>query len=420
MKKVVIEKEKLLQNIETIKQLVRSNIKSKDNFEENAEIEENADIGEESELNENINVDEETKVNENIEEITEKNTVANGVKIIAVIKCNGYGIGLVEFAKVLVEHGIDFLAVASIEEAIKLRRAGIKEKILMLTPTSLKEEVELLIENDIIITIGSKEDIIVAKEVAKEKQTPIKAHLKIDTGLGRYGFVYDKIKEDVEEIKNAENIQIEGTFSHFSNSYYDEKHTRLQFQRFMEASKILKDNGIETGMLHICNSSAFAKYPEMYLNAVRLGSIFLGRLAFKKSNVKLNKIGYLESKVTEIKELDKGFNIGYSNSYTTKQKTKVAIVPCGYEDGVNIVVDKDMFRPIDKIRYIWNDIKQLFAKSGKYVKINNQRCKILGRIGTYHVTCDITGKEIKVGDTAIFEVNPKFIDSNIVREYREK
>lgn len=346
-----------------------------------------------------------------------KDDNGNPVKIIAVVKGNGYGLGIVEYTKFLIDNGISFFAVATIEEAIQLRKAGIKEDILMLSSTAIKEDVETLVKNNIIITIGSKDDAEVADQIGEEQNKKIRAHLKIDTGFGRYGFIYSNRDEMVEALKNRKNIKIEGTFSHFSISFFDDKYTKVQFQRFIDVIEVLKMNEIETGMLHVCNSSAFLKFPNMHLNAVRIGSAFLGRLSFQNT-IGLRKIAHLEAKVAEIKVLPKGFNIGYSNTYTTPKEMKVAIIPCGYIDGINVKNDKDMFRMVDKLRYLINSIKDFLKKQAMYVKIKGTNCKILGRIGTYHVVCDIDQKDIKVGDTAMFSVNTKFVDSRLRREYR--
>lgn len=359
---------------------------------------------------------------EKIKEYAEKNLPDdNGkkVKIIAVVKANGYGLGIVEYSKFLIDNGIDYLAVATIEEALKIRQAGITEKeakVLMLSSTAIKEDIEKLVENNIVLTIGSKESAEEVEKVGQELNKTIHVHLKIDTGFGRYGFIYTDREEMIKTIKPLKNIKIEGTFTHFSNSYYDDNYTKVQFNRFLDCIETLKMNDIETGMLHVCNTSAFIKFPNMHLNAVRIGSAFTGRISFTNS-MGLRKIGYLKSNVAEIKKIPKNFNIGYSNSYKTKRETKVAIIPCGYMDGVNIDTGRDMFRGIDKIRYIVRDIKDAFKKQQLFVTINGKKCPILGRVGTYHVTVDITGKNVKINDEAIFSANLKHIDSSIRREW---
>ena len=338
-------------------------------------------------------------------------------KIIAVIKGNGYGLGLVEYAQFLVDNGVDFFAVATVEEAIKLRENGITQDILMMSSTAVKKDIEILIQNKIILTVGSKETGEVVEEISQNMNQTVRVHLKIDTGFGRYGFIYSKKEEMVETIKAWKNIQIEGTFSHLSLAFYGNgKETKEQFERFMQCINILKENDIQTGILHICNSSAFLRFPDMHLDAVRIGSALLGRLSIQNT-WGFKKVGYLKSNVAEIKIVPAGYNIGYSNSCTTKRETKIAIVPCGYADGFNVKVDRDMFRPVDKLRYIVRDIKDALKNKKLYVTINGERCEVLGRLGMFHVSVDITGKNIKVNDEVQFEVSPMFVESSITRDY---
>ena len=184
--------------------------------------------------------------------------------VIAVVKGNGYGLGIVEYTKFLIDNGINFFAVSTLDEALLLRKNGVKEKILMLSSTAIKEDIEKLIDNNIIITIGSQNDIKIVEEVAKERNKKVKAHLKIDTGFGRYGFIYSNREEMIQALKEMKNIDIQGTFSHFSVSFFNDKYTKLQFKRFIDVIEVLKMNDIQTGMLHICNSSAFVIFAYMH------------------------------------------------------------------------------------------------------------------------------------------------------------
>lgn len=129
------------------------------------------------------------------------------------------GLGLEEYSKFLVENGIKTLAVANFEEAITLRNIGIESEILMLTPIALKKELQLLIENDITITLGSFEEFELAENLAKENNKRINAHIKIDTGFGRYGFLSTEKEIVLEVVKKCENINITRNVYAFFQTY---------------------------------------------------------------------------------------------------------------------------------------------------------------------------------------------------------
>jgi len=338
-------------------------------------------------------------------------------KIIAVLKGNAYGIDMIKFAHFLLENKIDFFATSNFEEAILLRKEGFTNDILMLSSTCVKEEITELIKNNIILTIGSKQAGEVLNQIAKENNIIAKAHLKIDTGFGRYGFLYNQVDEIVETLKNIPNVKIEGTFSHFSQSFAKKsEYTNLQFERFKSCVNELNKNDINTGMLHICNSCAFLKYPNYHLNAVRIGSAFLGRLPIENI-YGLKKIGFLETQITEIKTLPSQFNIGYSNLYKTKKETKVATIPIGYMDGYNLKNSSLSFRLIDTLRYIYNNIKQFLIKPKFTVIINEKRYNIIGNIGMYNMEIDVTDSDVNISDKVILEVSTKHVDSRVERVY---
>lgn len=339
----------------------------------------------------------------------------NYVKIIAVVKGNAYGLGLVEFTKFLSQKGIDFFAVASPEEAIELRKAGIETEILLLSPVCLQTEIETLLENNIILTISSKESAEILEQIAVEKGLQPKVHLKIDTGFGRYGFLYQKPEEVLSTIKECPHLEIQGVFSHFSESFSPKgKWTEEQLNRFLSVIEVLKLNEISYGMLHISNSSAFLRYPTMDLNAVRIGSAFTGRTI--GGNFGLKKIGKLKTNISEIKILPKGYNIGYGNTYQTKKETKIAVLPIGHSDGFGIDGTEQKFKMISKIK---TGIKNIIRNQNTKVEMNGKIYSVLGQIGMYHTVIDITESEdLKVGQEVELEVRTVYIDNKIERQYR--
>lgn len=325
------------------------------------------------------------------------------------------GLGLVEYSKILIENGIKTLAVANLEEAIELRNAGIEEEILMMSPVPLKKELQLLIENDITVTLGSFEEFETLESLAKENEKQINAHTKIDTGFGRYGFLSTEKEIILEVFKKAQNVNITGMFTHFSKPM-DEKFTRKQFLEFENVYKYIKENSYNPGILHCCASTAFLKYPDMWLDSIRIGSVIQGRTLVNFPNLK--KIGTFKSNISEIKILPKGYNISYNNTYKTKRETKIAVVPVGYVDGFNKNKQRDDFSLKDNLISVGMEIKKLFKDNSLKVKINGKKYKVLGKLGMYHSIVDITeSSNINVGDEVEIDISPLQTNDKIRREY---
>lgn len=344
-----------------------------------------------------------------------KTKIDEETKLIAVVKANGMGLGLVEYAKFLVQNEVSCLAVANVEEAIKLRNAGIESEILMLTPICLKNTLKLLIENDITITIGNLEELKLAENICEETEKIVTAHIKIDTGFGRYGFLYTEKGKILEAFSSAKNVKIEGMFTHFSNPI-DEKYTERQFNNFNECITFIKENGFNIKILHACATTATLKYPHMHLNAVRVGSAIQGRVLVNKENFK--KVGIFKSNIVEIKDVPKGYNISYNNTYKTKKNTKIAIVPVGYVDGLNRNKLRDDFSFKNNIISAILECKKIFKDNSLKVEINGKKYKIIGKLGMYHAIIDISGEnDINTGDEVILDIAPIQANDEIRREY---
>ena len=170
-------------------------------------------------------------------------------------------------------------------------------------------------------------------------------------------------------------------------------------------------------MYHIANSSAFLTRDDVCFDAVRIGSAFLGRISVKNT-IELKRIGMLKSNVVELKEVDAGTPVGYSNSVITKKKTKLAIVPIGYADGFNVEIANDTFKFVDKLRILKNNVMALFKDNRIYVIINDTKYPVIGRVGMNHFTADVSNSDVKINDEVKIDMSPILVSSKIRREYK--
>ena len=180
---------------------------------------------------------------------------AASARIIGVVKGNGYGLGLTDYARFLTEHGVDMLAVSTAEEAAALRQAGIAAEVLMLSSTAVPRDVAVLLDCGAILTVGSCAAAETVSAVAVEKGVTARVHVKLDTGMGRFGFLPQDVTEAAALLKSLPSMRVEGVFTHFANTA-DEALTRRQYQQFQEGAALLERAGIETGLRHVCATSA--------------------------------------------------------------------------------------------------------------------------------------------------------------------
>ena len=337
-------------------------------------------------------------------------------RIIAVVKGGGYGLGLAPYARWLTAQGVDMLAVSSAAEAAALRDAGITADVLMLSSTALPEEVSALLARNVILTVGSFDAAHTVSAVAAQQGVTARVHIKLDTGMGRCGFLPGDVREAAALLRFLPALRVEGVFTHLSDAA-NAKCTALQYRRFTEGVRILQEAGIDTGLRHVCASTAFLRYPEMHLDAVRLGSALLGRLSVPDT-LGLERIGWLEAQVTELwTEYGELFEI-WTGAYRTRRETRLALLPVGYTSGIGVTEEPNALRLRDRLRRVLHAGRCLLHTDGLTVQINGRSCPVRGVVAAAQLEADVTELPCAVGDTVRVEVRPKFVDSGILREYR--
>lgn len=345
---------------------------------------------------------------ENIRLIKDK---AN-VELIGVVKGNGYGFGIKEFSAILKDNGINTFAVTEVDDIPELKEVLDNQDILVMRSTCIEAEAQIIAENGCIATIGSLNSAKVMDSISKKLGVKTKCYLKIDTGMGRYGFMPSEVEAAIK-CYDFENLDFIGAYTHFSSAFTNTQLTKTQLELFKDTMAQIEKAGKNVGILHASNSPALLNVDGVCLDCVRIGSAFTGRV-ITKSNIKLNRIGRLEAEVIEIKTVPSGYSIGYNGLYKTKRETKIAIVPIGHYDGFGLAKEKE----IADLHSVLSQLKKYLNKKQMYVKINDRLYSVIGEIGLSHTAVDITDSDVQIGDIASVDISPLMVNPRIKRIYK--
>lgn len=301
-------------------------------------------------------------------------------RVMCVIKANAYGHGAVETARVLEDAGCGWFAVSNVEEAQQLRRSGIAARLLILGATPA-EYAAALADGEITQALYDPEYARELSAAASAAGVTVRVHLKLDTGMRRIGFDAETQLDEAAAACRLPGLDAEGVFTHFATADGDGdpdgSFTRLQFDRFTAAVKALEEKGVAFRLRHCSNSAAAVTRPDFRLDMVREGIVLYGLAP----SAAVGAEGFLpamsmKTRVSMVKEVAAGEGISYGLTYRTERPMKVATLPVGYADGY------------------------LRAYGKGCVLLRGKRAPILGRVCMDQMMVDVTGLDVRAGDTA--------------------
>lgn len=334
--------------------------------------------------------------------------------LMAVVKSNAYGHGMVACARSAVKAGAAMLGVCFASEGIALRKAGITAPILALGPESI-DNLPVMIENDITISLNSFHMLEALTGILGSSGRRCRVHVKIDTGMGRIGVQPGTGMRLVEAASNTPGIEVEGIFMHFPSSDEDnDAYTRGQIQRFGDLLSDLEARHIRPPAAHACNSAGTLKFPEAHFELVRPGIMTYGLLPYPGAwdVLPLEPVLSWESRITFIKEVPAGFAVSYGGTFVTKRPSRLATVPVGYGHGYKrflsnrgravvggvhvpiagrICMDQTVFDITDAGDAAIGDVITLIGRNGSRSVTVEEHAEIGGTI-THEIVTGITGR----------------------------
>lgn len=355
-----------------------------------------------------------SKIRSNLEAVRQQ---AGTAQIIAVLKANAYGLGLREMAALCRDAGICRFAVTEPEDAVRLRDWGFsEEEILVLRSTANEEDILRILQAGATATIGSYDAALALNGLVESRGVQCDVHIKIDTGMGRYGFLPTELDRILSIYRYLTNLTVTGTYTHYANAFRSVKKTQAQLDTFTAVVEKLRAAGFDPGMLHASNSEALFGCKMPSLDAVRIGSALGGRV-IARGDHGLQRTGRLQSQITEIRWLPAGASVGYGSAYTARHPTRVAVVPVGSSDGFMLEKTRMLTRPGTCLRAACSDLLALVRRRRPTVLIGGKRAPVIGHVGVNHTTVDVTDIDCAPGDAVLLEVSPLYVPASIPRQY---
>jgi alanine racemase len=314
----------------------------------------------------------------------------------AVLKNDGYGLTLPEYAQLLETMGVDAFAVGSAEEALLLRREGFTADLLLLTPQTTPPVLGALIARNVMLTVGSAEQVDAVRRAGESVGCRTVVHVMVDTGFGRSGFPAGGGASCAAALRG---LQIAGAYTHFSAPYASRRQTLRQFHRFLGFVDCLQSAGIEPGLLHCCASGAMLQYPGMHLDMVRLGSALLGRVPNAAQHGLVEAVR-LCAPLSEVRRVGHRRSIGYNGSVRLHADTRVGIVNAGLISGY---VPHHRLKGLLPVR--------------QYAEVNGVVVPILGSLGINCIVLGLDGVSCRENDIVSIPINPNFCVSTVERRF---
>jgi alanine racemase len=264
-------------------------------------------------------------------------------RVMAVVKADAYGHGALTIAKTLAEAGADWFGVATVEEALELRAAGVEQPILLLGGLYMSDPAHL-IEYGLTPTLSSTARLDTYSECACRFGKPIGFHLKVDTGMGRLGLPPDRLKAFVEHYRELPGLEMKGLFTHLASAEdLVASQTEDQAVGFEKALRQVRELGINPEWLHVANSAALVAGWSFTENLVRIGALLYGYCLpltlppgrQEPEPPQVEPILTLKSRVVYLKDVPSGTPLGYGAAFHTRRRSRIATVPVGYADGLS-------------------------------------------------------------------------------------
>ena len=318
-----------------------------------------------------------------------RKNLKQGTKLCAVVKANAYGHGAIPVAITCVRAGVDYFAVALIQEGVELREAGITTPILVLgAMPAIPSMADLCVKYDIDHAVFDEERLRLLNEAGLRQGKKARIHIALDTGMHRIGVKIEEAAVFAGKVKALPGIEVVGAFSHFSAADVEDKgYAEFQFSQYRKGVAVMEATGLQIPIKHICNSAGIAELPQYQMDMVRMGITLYGSLPsdIREPYCDYRPVMVFKTQIAFVKTLPPGRDIGYGRTYTTHKESRIATVPVGYADGVS--------------RHLSN--KGCMIVRGK-------KAPIVGRVCMDQIMLDVTDiPNVAIGDDVIVYGGPE-------------